>query len=428
MELLRGLDPTWLDRDPLKSRAVDPLGLDFVADRLADRLFPGLSVLTTRARYFTFLCWARRRTGPRLDERAIHRFEIALSAAEARRSAADPDHREDCSFLGSRRLRAMDLDELPSDPRRVYKVPAWRAYRASMTGLGLLTPGPGATLTQTGEVAARAFGQSLGGSLDPSRPLPPRVCLSEPTTDERRLLRALLGLGRATAMVPPGCRERRDVRARTLLELRQAFPDGELDPERVLPRYVEATRPVLSLPQATLREAALHESIATGLHGIFYASLGALAAGTSGFRDFLRDWGAALAARGDPPPLGLVDLSEDRTAGLRLAVLSIRGGLRRVKRLRAAGVPFLTEANFGLAETLVAPAPASGIGHRHRLDPLFHRHLDAKGDEAWIRSGPDGGWELDREALGDRVIPTQVPLRTYRLKAVASLVRDLGGH
>lgn len=71
--------PNWVEPDPLRSRAVDALGLQAIADRLADRLLPGLSVLTTRARYFTFLCWARREIGSDVNERAIHQWEVALA-------------------------------------------------------------------------------------------------------------------------------------------------------------------------------------------------------------------------------------------------------------------------------------------------------------------------------------------------------------
>ena len=53
--MLSGILPAWVEPDPLRARATDALALQAVADRLADRLLPGLSVLTTRARYFTFL-------------------------------------------------------------------------------------------------------------------------------------------------------------------------------------------------------------------------------------------------------------------------------------------------------------------------------------------------------------------------------------
>ena len=81
--MFSGILPAWVEPDPLRARATDALALQAVADRLADRLLPGLSVLTTRARYFTFLAWARDESGRDHDERLIHRYEVALVFAEA---------------------------------------------------------------------------------------------------------------------------------------------------------------------------------------------------------------------------------------------------------------------------------------------------------------------------------------------------------
>jgi hypothetical protein len=133
-----GVLPAWVEPDPLRARATDALALQAVADRLADRLLPGLSVLTTRARYFTFLAWARDESGREHDERRIHRYEVALVFAEALLSDKDGEHAKSCQFVGSRNIRSYPRDRIPSDPRHVYKVPAWRAYRASMVALGLI--------------------------------------------------------------------------------------------------------------------------------------------------------------------------------------------------------------------------------------------------------------------------------------------------
>src|SRR6266849_5681354 len=127
--MIEGLLPSWVEADPLRSRATDALGLQAVADRLADNLLPGISVLTTRARYFSFLAWARGQVGSTHDERAIHRLEVALTFTEARLSREDPEHGTSCRFRGSRNIADLPLDRPPIDPRRVYKVPAWRAYR-----------------------------------------------------------------------------------------------------------------------------------------------------------------------------------------------------------------------------------------------------------------------------------------------------------
>jgi hypothetical protein len=132
--MLRGILPSWVEPDPLRARATDSLGLQATADRLADRVLPGLSVLTTRARYFTFLAWAREVGGRDYQERNIHRREVALALVEASLSEGDADHSKACRFVGSRNIksRQIPLDRVPLDPRRVYSVPVWRAYRASM--------------------------------------------------------------------------------------------------------------------------------------------------------------------------------------------------------------------------------------------------------------------------------------------------------
>ncbi len=78
LSVLHRILPSWVESDPLRSRATDALGLQAVADRLADRLLPGLSVLTTRARYFTFLAWARDVCGGEYQERKIHRYPNRL--------------------------------------------------------------------------------------------------------------------------------------------------------------------------------------------------------------------------------------------------------------------------------------------------------------------------------------------------------------
>lgn len=133
--MLPGILPAWVEPDPLRARATDALALQAVADRFVDRLLPGLSVLTTRARYFTFLAWARDESGRDHDEHRIHRYEVALVFAEALLSDKDGKHAESCQFVGSRNIRTIPRNRIPADPRHVYKVPAWRAYRASMVAL-----------------------------------------------------------------------------------------------------------------------------------------------------------------------------------------------------------------------------------------------------------------------------------------------------
>jgi hypothetical protein len=190
--------PSWVEVDPLKSRAIDPLGLQIISGRLADRLLPGLSVLTTRARYFSFLCWARAKTGTVVDERKIHQCEVELALVEARLSANDSEHKNECRFVGRDGIAPFlkanaDASVLPRDPRTVYKVPVWRAYRASMADLGLLEGSPSHLLTDTGHQAASAFQRAIGVR---SKRLPEKACLSRirESPKEKRVLRDAIGL------------------------------------------------------------------------------------------------------------------------------------------------------------------------------------------------------------------------------------------
>jgi len=52
--------PKWLVTDVLLPSSRDPLGLQADAERLANRLLPGLTVFTNRIGYFFFLSWALR--------------------------------------------------------------------------------------------------------------------------------------------------------------------------------------------------------------------------------------------------------------------------------------------------------------------------------------------------------------------------------
>lgn len=97
--------PSWVESDPLRGRATDSLGLQSSADRIADVLLPGLSVQTTRARYYSLLVWARRACGKHPDEARIHRLEVALAVREAMlhpKELSDSETEWRCRFVGSR--------------------------------------------------------------------------------------------------------------------------------------------------------------------------------------------------------------------------------------------------------------------------------------------------------------------------------------
>jgi hypothetical protein len=87
--MLTGLLPSWVEPDPLRARATDALGLQATADTLADRLLPGLSVLTVRARYFTFLAWAREVDGRDYQERNLA-LQLAVYTIRVTQRATRP--------------------------------------------------------------------------------------------------------------------------------------------------------------------------------------------------------------------------------------------------------------------------------------------------------------------------------------------------
>lgn len=154
---LRHTLPSWVEADPLRGRAVDALGLQATADRIADEILPDLSVLTNRARYFAMLSWARKTCGKRVDESRIHALEVSLAVREwlIHGKATEEDNQERCRYVGSRNLAGLRLTAPPPDARDAYRVPVWRAYRASMRGLGLLDRDD--ALTDEGLGLARRF-------------------------------------------------------------------------------------------------------------------------------------------------------------------------------------------------------------------------------------------------------------------------------
>jgi hypothetical protein len=163
--------PSWLVRLDAPPSSRDPLGLQAHAMRQADQLLPGLNVFTSRARYYTFLCWAlaRAQAGapPRAHLERVLRLERLLVLCEALWHEDEPDA---CSYIGRRRGRRFvgeragaGLWELPT---RILKNQAGngalRLYRTSLADLGLveedeLEEGLGLRLTERGSQLARQY-------------------------------------------------------------------------------------------------------------------------------------------------------------------------------------------------------------------------------------------------------------------------------
>lgn len=98
--------PSWLVRLDAAPSSRDPLGLQPRGMGHADQLLPGLNVFTSRARYYTFLCWALARAQANAPAHThldrVHRLERLLVLCEALRHEDDPYA---CSYIGRRRGR-----------------------------------------------------------------------------------------------------------------------------------------------------------------------------------------------------------------------------------------------------------------------------------------------------------------------------------
>lgn len=426
--MITGILPAWVEPDPLR-RAADALGLQRVADRLADRLIPGLSVLTTRARYFTFLAWAREQSGVTVNELDIHRCEVSLVFAEAIRSSKAPGHEQSCTFVGSRNVRKFAIDRIPQDPRSVYKVPAWRAYRASMVDLELIDGASSFSLTDLGHEAARAFRKAVRPRFAPRSPLPPRACLSLISSAESTRLRDVLGLsirGRLDLGSPEG-RVRRAAFAR---EVRALFRAGTLGPESVLPSYESRLGRTLEEPRETLRAAAVWERLSVGLNTLFILWVRSVNAGEP--RRFESDLSQLLSRRAPPSrfkaaasPLGGILMTD--ASALAQGVASLRLGLRLNDRLRDIGVELPDPSAFELARILIGKGNTVKSRTPDALARLLGRHREAKGDESWVREGANGTLEMSRDAGEGWTIPKLVRPHAYRMRAFGSVARDLGG-
>lgn len=418
-----GILPAWVEPDPLRARATDALALQAVADRLADRLLPGLSVLTTRARYFTFLAWARDESGRDHDERGIHQYEVALAFAEALLSDEDVGHAESCQFVGSRNIRTLPRDRIPADPRHVYKVPAWRAYRASMVALGLIGGAPEFSLTDQGTDAAKFFRKAVRHRKGPRSPLPGRACLSAISAAERRQMRDALGIsirGRLD-LDSPDARTRRAAFAR---EVRRVFWREGLSPEAVLPRYEGRRAPALPEPLQTLRVAAVWERLSVGLNTLFTVWVRAIDAGRR--RAVEREL-AQILSRGLPlPPLGEVALTDERSA-LAIGIASLRHALRLHDRLRDSGTQLPDLGAFELARIFVRKRRSPRARVTDGLAMLLARHRAAKGDDVWVRDVRPGQLEIARDPGEGWTIPALVRPHAYRMAAFSRVATDVRG-
>jgi len=431
--MLDSILPAWVVPDPLKSRAVDALGLQVVADRLADRLLPGLSVLTTRARYFTFLCWARQKAGKRLNEPGIHRYEVALAITESCISEDSSDHQKDCTFVGKRNIetyRANYGNHVPRDARVVYKVPAWRAYRASMVAIGLLNENEDYGLTSQGVRAAELFQRAVRFRGSVPQSFTPKACLSDVSLPERTLLRDLLGIS-LRGTLTDGSSDPRTCRARFGREMRPFFnfDKGFLSPDAVFTARKYQKSGYLSEPANTIRAAMVWEYLCLGLNLLFVGWARAIEERQA--RAYRRELTMRLAGRRTTQNLAPVELTDVAAAdAIAIAVGCLTEAVSRFDRLPTESSSLLDLSTFELARQITCRTQPSSHRARGALEQLLIRHQCAKGDEAWIECDNLSRLDLaklNRDTKGSWQLPKRVPLHGYRMAAFAQIARDLGG-
>ena len=325
--------------------------------------------------------------------------------------------------MGSRNIRTFPRDRIPADPRHVYKVPAWRAYRASMVALGLIKGAPRFSLTDEGANAAKSFRKAVRHRKGPGSPLPGRACLSAISWIERRQIRDALGLsirGRLD-LESPDARMRRAAFAR---EVRRVFLREGLSPEAVLPRYEARRAPTLPEPIQTLRAAAVWERLSVGLNTLFTVWVRAIDAGRQ--RAVERDLAQLLSRGLPPPPLGAITLMDETTA-LARGIASLRLALRLNDRLRDGGTQLPDPGAFELARLFITKGSSPRSRVAEGLAMLLARHRAAKGDDVWVREAGAEQLEIARDASETWTIPTLVRPHAYRMAAFSRVANDLRG-
>ena len=404
--------PAWVEADPLRSRAVDALGLQATSDRIANEILPGLSVATTRARYYALLAWARRVCGAHPDEDRIHRLEVALAVREAKlHSDNSRNGAERCRFVGINSNLGR-FDAPPPDPRNAYRVPVWRAYRASMRSLNLLDSND--ELTDDGKALASRFvvacrpNDASGKSM-----LPASACLSAMKSPEGALLEAALGVYKKG---PPlkGDRSPAAKRAALERELRHLYDNG-FSLAEVLATYEVKTGRELPGTICALREAAVWERLSVGLNSTFLLWLHYIDR-PSAARRIIREPRRTRAVRSQP----FADIRINEEAA-KHAIRSIRRALAlRDRFAHHGGLSRCDPRAFELGEAVVSSATSV----EDVLMRLEVWHLAAKGDDAWLRDG-NYGKELARDADNKWKLPSVARLHSYRLGAFGQILTDL---
>lgn len=361
--------PSWVAPSIIEQGSIDPLGYLSRREWIAERLLPGVTVATLRARYLSFLCWAIDKTGNNSSE--IDKWEIALSIGEHLRHSND---NENCRYLGVNILKGKNLKPGDSIPKHLNVQTARMLYSGLLASCELVNQD--GKLTESGEQLSEVFGSFMTKSL------PAKVwkcadlpCLSGAKNKEIKLLRK--------ALLDENIRDAK-IRSLTLKEIgkvkmRQRQRDG-IAP--LLKSYLVKAKVVNAddSPATLLQKAALLELEALPLTHLF-----------------LKTYKEEGALKGSIPSKGKVNLYIIRDDNNRNLLHDIGAHLRKANTLGVKLTPLHFE---GLKKEVL---------NRHRI---------AKADNPWV----DDEWRVLRRGLA----PEQPSIHSYRLQAFASLLSDIG--
>lgn len=395
----RSLDLFWVQANPGREIAVDALGLASQADRIADALLPKMSVLTRRARYLSFLCSARKKSHS-LPE--LYRREGLLALAAARVLESDPQHHELCpAVVGRRSTVEARATGRVSNAERLYKRRAFPDYRALMRNLGLIGSGTFPKLLPEGERLARAYAHH-------SRP---SQCLCEISSKERTIIKQLLGFDeRATPDVFRLCR--RDTFRTLEPYIALHARNGVIYPGQLLAHFRDRPKRDRDGARGSLHKAYVWELASLALD-LTFAILAKRLHTDADSNGVASELGRALRSSSHSPGLEFA-LSADDDAARNVVGLA-REACRRYKEEMG-----FDPRPWWLLRMLVRDGDAKQF-----VRSVLARHNSIKGGDAWIRLGANDR-RIERLAASAKLLPTGAEVRSYRLRALSDLARDLG--
>ena len=389
----------WVQADPSREIAVDALGLAAQADFFADLLLPEISVLTRRARYLSFFCWAAQRARKEKDRlAALRRAEGKLALAEAERH----ERGDECpAVVGRSRIASALKTGRPARPELLYSTTAFSQYRPLLRALGLFDRRAPAELTDDGLAVARMYTGTA------------RPCLSEVPGREAALLRKRLGFDRRGNASESMARRAHTLETlgRRVRDLAGLSPGVALATAAKLPGGAPSDDPAW-----VLHCAQVWEWVSTGLKHAFSATLTRVDKSIGPLVNALEKARKARA-RLSFEELETAPSELDERASLAMGAL--RGALRLEAALRTVdlGQLALDPRPFELAKLATEDV-------REFVRELLRHHADAKGGDAWIELN---GARIERlPAAGTKNLETGVGFHPYRLAALGQLAVDLG--